>query len=169
MTPHAPANFSHCHCVKWRLRCPELISDIAHNTPLPICVILKMSDWNAQDVSESHQLCLCYWWKDKQMNRWIYIHTLCIHWEWHWAIGSAYWQTRTCPVTPPSRLPFGRRPGTGPVIQMQQTWSSVGLTVWAQSFQFNSVAATTTSIVLEVVETRQRGSPAPKVSWAFLL
>lgn len=52
---------------------------------------------------------------------------------------------------------------------MQQTSSSVELTVWARSFPFNTVAATAMSIVLEGVERRLPGSPVQTVSRAVLL
>lgn len=61
---------------------------------------------------------------------------------------------------------FRRKHGTGPVLQTQLTWFSVELTAWAQSFQSSSVAGTTTSTVLEAVETKQRESPARRVSRA---
>lgn len=53
-----------------------------------------------------------------------------------------------------------RRPGTGPVIPVPLMWYSAEPIVWAQSFPSNSVAATTTSTVPEVVETRLRESAA---------
>lgn len=50
------------------------------------------------------------------------------------------------------------------MIQTQLTWFSVELTAWAQSFQSSSVAVTTTFTVLEEEETKQRESPAQRVS-----
>lgn len=56
-----------------------------------------------------------------------------------------------------------RRPGTGPVIPVPLMCFSAEPTVWAQSFPSSSVAATTTSTVPEVVETRLQESAAQTV------